>query len=664
MAIEQVFRKRCIQDDCTGIRLPTTAWCLAHAVEQAPDAFEAELERISAEGTVDARGVVISAELLARVLDATPRRHNRPTFMAAWFGEATLQGDAGFYEANFQGEANFGEASFQGKAGFGGASFEGRALFSGVRFQDGAEFRDVSFQGEAGFNRASFQGRAGFIRANFQGRATFDGTTFKDTAWFDGTTFKGDAQFDRATFERNVGFARTTFEGDAAFYGTNLEGRAEFGDAIFKGDAWFIRTNFLDHAGFSRANFQRDARFGETRFKGDAWFRGASFERATHIGPLLTRELILDGAVFGARVQLDVTAAAVCARRAQFPAGVHLRLRYATVVLDDASLAASAILAGVPSPFPDIEEHEHPVSRAWERLPPGPRAQRWRPRLLSIRRADVAGLRLADVDLRACRFAGAHNLDRLGIEGRHSFSESPSHWHWAWTWPPLWKWTGRWLLAEEHQWRADRERGIRRRGWFPNECRHPGEAATPDEGVEQEPRERAREISQLYRELRKGQEDRKDEPGAADFYYGEMEMRRQATARRSFERAMLGLYWLVSGYGLRASRALGALLLVVLVAALVFAGPGFQHPDGPRCVVVDATSAGMPVYRCDHDRPPSYRAQLPTAMAYSAESATSLLRGPDQALTPVGHWTQVALRLLGPVLFGLVVLSIRGRVRR
>jgi hypothetical protein len=62
-----------------------------------------------------------------------------------------------------------------------------------------------------------------------------------------------------------------------------------------------------------------------------------------------------------------------------------------------------------------VKGKSNQVTRGWERLPPGPRQQRWRPRLLSIRRADVAGLRLADVDLRACRFAGAHNLDRLRI---------------------------------------------------------------------------------------------------------------------------------------------------------------------------------------------------------------------------------------------------------
>jgi hypothetical protein len=56
MASKQPPWKRCNQDDCVGIRLPTTSWCLAHAAEQAPDALDAELKRISANGTVDARG--------------------------------------------------------------------------------------------------------------------------------------------------------------------------------------------------------------------------------------------------------------------------------------------------------------------------------------------------------------------------------------------------------------------------------------------------------------------------------------------------------------------------------------------------------------------------------------------------------------------------------
>ena len=71
------------------------------------------------------------------------------------------------------------------------------------------------------------------------------------------------------------------------------------------------------------------------------------------------------------------------------------------------------------------------------------------------------------------------------------------------------------------------------------------------------------QIAGLYRALRKGREDAKDEPGAADFYYGEMEMRRHVgrtsdrpadnhasvLSRGRVERSILTAYWLVSGYG-------------------------------------------------------------------------------------------------------------------
>ena len=120
MAAAQLDWERCNQDDCTGVRLPAAAWCLAHAVEQAPDAFDAELKRISAEGSVDARGVVISAELLARLLAVAPRTDDRPTFTDAWFDQASFQGAARFEEVSFEGAARFGEVSFKGVADLAG----------------------------------------------------------------------------------------------------------------------------------------------------------------------------------------------------------------------------------------------------------------------------------------------------------------------------------------------------------------------------------------------------------------------------------------------------------------------------------------------------------------------------------------------------------------
>jgi hypothetical protein len=53
------------------------------------------------------------------------------------------------------------------------------------------------------------------------------------------------------------------------------------------------------------------------------------------------------------------------------------------------------------------------------------------------------------------------------------------------------------------------------------------------------------------------------------------------------------------------------------------------------------------------------------AAYYSVQSATSLLREPTtEPLTTIGRTVEIALRLLGPLLLGLAVLALRGRVKR
>jgi hypothetical protein len=99
------------------------------------------------------------------------------------------------------------------------------------------------------------------------------------------------------------------------------------------------------------------------------------------------------------------------------------------------------------------------------------------------------------------------------------------------------------------------------------------------------------------------------------------------------ERLILWMYWLVSGYGLRASRALLALLVTIALFALAF------H-----------LWANQPVWR---------------ALLTSAESTTSLFKAPEKPqLPPVGEAIQLPLRLLGPLFFGLALVSVRGRVKR
>ena len=390
-------------------------------------------------------------------------------------------------------------------------------------------FERATFQGDAIFDWVTFQGRANFRRAAFQGDAGFDWTAFKEDADFVGATFEGWALFQWAAFQ-----------GDAAFFGATVRGTAIFEGVPFQGYAWFSNATFQRDADFDGATFKGDASFGGATFQGHADFRRTTFERARQIGPLLVyRGLELDHVQFAEPVQIEVSTIGVCCRRARFVGGVQFRLRWARVLLDDADLGAPSILAGIPRLTDDeLAEQEQRIAKAWRRLLGGAVSEQ--PRLLSLRRANVAGLGLANIELADCRFDGAHSLDKLRLEADVAFA-APVRQGWEW----------RQVIAEERTWRAHRAGRWTEPAWPP---------WADDEPAVLE----AAQIAGLYRALRKGREDAKDEPGAVDFYYGEMEMRRhargngsnrpRAPSRGRVERGILTAYWLVSGYGLRAWR--------------------------------------------------------------------------------------------------------------
>jgi len=212
-------------------------------------------------------------------------------------------------------------------------------------------------------------------------------------------------------------------------------------------------------------------------------------------------------------------------------------------MLEEADFGAASILSGSP-PFSELKEEEALVETLGERRPEAVAEGNARPRVISVRRANVGHLLLSDADLRGCRFEKAHHLDGLRLEGDVEFSHSPRGL----------RWTKRRVLAEEHQWRHAREKSRSRRRWYGDGVRA-GEWFSGEHNVREALA--ANSIANIYRDLRKGREESKDEPGAADFYYGEMEMRRFDKTKPRAERLILWLYWLISGYGLRASRALG-----------------------------------------------------------------------------------------------------------
>jgi hypothetical protein len=576
--------------------------------------FERVLEQVRGKGTISATGARISAEELARILEAAAEDPADP-----------------------------GRRVFNGNVDFRGATFKGLARFSRVTFEGIAAFDDATFEGDAHFRNATFSGPG-----TIEGFGGFQGTDFKADAWFEHATFNCDAPFGGATFGGDAKFMFTTFKGHARFGGTTFGRGAAFHSARFE-DLTFDGETRKSLAEFSGATFGGGAGFWDARFKGSARFNSATFESERNLEVRADEALELQGAVFDEPIRLVASALMLDCSRVQFRRGADLFVRRAAIVLDDADFAEPSMLA----PWLDAERGKEPAVHEGCDAPEEPA-----PRLLSMRRAKAANLTITGVDLRACRFEGAHGLDRLRLE-RVRFAETPSGWQRSKGRRVAVRWTRRLAIAEEHQWRAERAGAT---GWYGQEMRAPpaleSAAPTPEQ------------IGATYRALRKGREDNKDEPGAADFYYGEMEMRRQgpeATERladsnravehernASFardppdyagsrsapraERLILWLYWLVSGYGLRASRALIALAIAVLVFAFLFDLWGFQPDRG-----------------------------YGRTLLFSVESTSSLFRAPETggaALTARGELLQILLRLIGPLFFGLALLSLRGRVKR
>ncbi|MFF7705381.1 pentapeptide repeat-containing protein [Streptomyces lydicus] len=496
---------------------------------------------------------------------------------------------------------------------------------------------------EANFEQAKFTRDAVFDGVRFHGGARFQGAVFEATARFDGAEFGGEAQFEEAHFGGHTSFERAGFRRGAWFVRAEVAETAVFGGAIFSGEASFLGAKFRGGAWFGGAQFRGDTWFRGAEFRGDAGFLKASFDRVSNVGPLMcTGTLDMSEAVFGVAVTIEVAAAAVHCRRTRWASTAALRLRHATVDLSDAVLEHPVSVAARSRPFTaDGEELAEPN---WDAS---------RVRVASLRGVDAAHLVLTDIDLTDCRFAGTIHLDQLRLEGLYTLAVTPRGLRRRGVRPV--RWTPRRTLAEEHHWRAARSADSA--GWSP-----------PREGEEVlEPAA----LAPVYRQLRKSFEDGKHEPGAADFYYGEMEMRRHADDIPWAERSLLTVYWALSGYGLRASRALTWLLASMAATVLVMMLWGLPQYDpkptslgtftSPHRIAI-STVTPDPVNPTGpyHERLSTGRFEKSLRLVINSV----VFRSSGQQLTTVGTYCEMAARLTEPVLLGLALLAVRNRVKR
>ncbi|MFJ1964036.1 pentapeptide repeat-containing protein [Streptomyces massasporeus] len=446
----------------------------------------------------------------------------------------------------------------------------------------------------------------------------------------------GRARFDEAYFGGDADFGEALFADDARFDRAVFLGNARFDSVTFRGDACFREVSFAQGAGFSSAAM-------ESR----AWFVGARFETASRLGPMLCRtDVVLDSAVFGAPVTVQIVSDTVTCVGTRWISTARMHLRYAEVDLTDAVLEYPLTVSARRRPFPVRSGVTEP--NLGDKAPDV--------FLTSVDGVDAAQLVLNDIDLSVCQFAGAIHLDQLRVDGWCTFASTPAHTR---RYPPsLRLWTARQTLAEEHHWRSQAARTARARGWTP----------PPDNVASLQPAA----LASLYRQLRKSLEDGKNEPDAADFYYGEMEMRRHDRRRPPAERGLLTAYWALSGYGLRALRVLawlGVAMAATVVALLLWGLP----TDDPKPETTGRQVAVGQDIRLTTDTPDPVNPTGPWTERLNTERFERALRvvinsvvfrSSGQDLTTAGTYTEMASRITEPILLGLAILAIRNRVKR
>jgi hypothetical protein len=557
--------------------------------------------------------------------------------------------DVRFRGTHFTDGSSFEGSTFAGAADFVDVTFASEIHFDDVTFSEGAQFHRVKFTEDAVFDRADFEGTSHTPRAAnlfsevaFAGEASFVFAKFVDRTLFQDVTFTRAARFNGSAFTGNAAFVGATFAGDARFAGATCTDHFTFGNSIFHQDGNFERA------------FARTWDFDSSSFMGNI------------DGPIVGSTVSLERALLGARTRIPIVAVKINARSLQATKGAHLIVYCNSVDLGDADFSGHSIVEGVTQ-WPTsssrltmelgggvagadneaIEAFRDALTRELEREA----AEGCN--LKSLRRCTAGQLALAGVHLDDCNFSGAHALDGMTIGPRCSFKWAPRAWGSV---LPGWMYTRRRVIAEEIEWRNAHPFQIRRRK----------RAAEPHQLS-------ALDIAVIYRHLRKGLEDAKSEPEAADFYYGEMEMRRLAGRDRSrslnlgslsqvVERTLLSGYWLVSGYGLRAWRGFAVLCGLLCVAAILFSWFGWAAQPSPDHIsAVDLKSGVVSYSHAD-----STAVGFWTALNFSIRESIALLHANVPSLQTTGSGTvlDILIRFAGPVLLAFIALALRGRVKR
>ena len=488
------------------------------------------------------------------------------------------------------------------------------ACSNGVALGHAAIRGNVDATGASFFYDRDVPSSATFHRTSFGGGATFDRVTFPTTIVFG-------ERAEVAEFDRTLSLRKATFGSADASSMVRLEG-LRLSELLLDGctvygalslsrtriDQPLELTDIRVISALPHESARRDSRdAGKEGFPKQLDLTGVTLERGGELRAIRVEgEIVLSlGEVEGQISIVDVEATDA------------LRIRDTSLPRISAVLSCGRLIEFYRCQFSqggvlrcDSPELQVTLCDAPKALTISSGGEDRRTSLTSLDGTNVENFVLSRLDLSRTVFAGCMNLDKVRIEGASEFGRQPFRIG-----------SRREVIREELLTRASNSKRWQKKV-----------GARSTEGVEAS----WRSVAATYRALRKSREDGKDEPGGADFYYGEMEMRRKAARFPSIEKTLLTAYWLVAGYALRAWRSF--LFLVTLLTGLAFVLSRFgfngtQHPnwfDAAR--QLSLVSVGI-------QRPPD-------------------------ALNAIGDTVLLAGRLAVPALIALTIFALRGRVKR
>jgi uncharacterized protein YjbI with pentapeptide repeats len=589
--------------------------CLMHSGNPTKSikAFEEEVERILSE----------SGESLA---DFT-----RFVFVGGRGGRRRIAAECVFQHATFLHDAHFARVVFEKGADFSAATFKRRAVFIGTIFKKDAHFSESLFEGEAHFARSRFQGATDFTGAEFRGPVKGRAARFDGPAHFVGARLGGLASFVEVIFSDEADFEAVVFLAVAEFTGASFHGKVSFHLCQFRKvvdlswvhfgrEASFAGTSFTLHADFtsayfnvgdfSRATFTKGASFYGSQFGGLAYFAAAVFDDVvTFSNAQFDKKVTFSGAVFADLCDL---------------CGAEFK---------DLAIFSGATFRG-PAEFRETAFREDKTGLS------GPVFSLARfecPKDVCFQKAYLGQAVFFNCDVSEVNFSNVRWARRSG--------------------------NGKAMVHEERAFVEKAEI------WEPSFGVTDGLAAPTDSADERN----YVLIAELYQQLKKNYDDRRDYWTAGDFHYGEMEMKRLSSPHRNkllrwWHRnlGLVGLYRAASEYGESYTRPVVWLAAVVVAfALLVYPSIGLRYSSAHS-----ATSETVVKWldRCPDST--SYH----TCMGFWRLAGNSLLTSVEVAgfqrelaYEPVYPWGRVARLVevvLTSTLLALFLLALRRQFRR